>query len=113
MQVVGHEYCRLDRGVGEIKLPVHRKALGERLKLTGDGIPRNGKPVQLPLDTHEKSLAFHIRVLIGMDDIPSPAENEIRHCGRDPFLVRARDQQNGMVLRHSVKLSLGTGQYLR
>jgi hypothetical protein len=49
----------------------------------------------IELNPHQEEVGVFIGMLVGMEDVPIVAVNEVRHRSHNAFLVRTADQQDG------------------
>jgi len=79
-----------------VQLPVHRKTIcNQGFKVFANLFIGDDKVLQVPLDTHEKSLPPGVHMLGQVQDITAVPEDELGNRYHDPFLIRAMYQQNG------------------
>ena len=81
--------------VGERELGLHREARRELVEHARDVVARDREAVEPELDPLEEDAFLDVGVLIGVHDVATVAEDEVRDRRHEPRLVRAREQQRG------------------
>ena len=74
-------------------MPCHIELRRDGLKGGGNAIHRDGKPVQIPFDTHEKHIFGGIDMLVQVQDIAVIAGEKFGDSGDQPFTIRAGNKQ--------------------